>query len=147
MASLMKGAIPQALSIVVLAAALSAGDYLLRPEALPWDAEQYEIDLQSARDLEGTLWVDARLEADYQAGHLPDAVLLAEEDWESGFISLLEVWEPGAPIVIYCSSTACLRSHHAAKRLRSELGWDEVYSLRDGWEALQEAGLVEEDSP
>lgn len=139
----MKQALWQTLAILALSAALGALSFAVRPEALPSDVSEHEIGLSAARSLDGALWIDARTESDFAAAHLEGSLLLNEESWESGFVSLLERWAPGTPIVVFCSSQSCLRSHQVAERLREELGFEDVYSLAGGWEALQEAGLVE----
>lgn len=139
----MKQAIRQSFFILALSAVLGTASYLARPHVVPSGASEHEIELAAAQELEGVLWVDARMDADYEAAHLEGASLLNEENWELGFASLLERWVPGNPIVVYCSSQSCLRSHHVAARLREDLGMEEIYSLQGGWEALREAGLVE----
>lgn len=138
----MRQAIGQSFWILAMSALLALGSFAWRPDALPWDVGEIEIELSSAVDLEEALWVDARVDEDFEAGHLPGAVLLNEENWEMGFVELLEVWTPERPIVVYCSTLSCLRSHYAAKRLRDELGSDAVFSLKGGWEAMRAAGLV-----
>ena len=130
-----------ALLLIALICALVA--HAVRPDALPWNASDFEIDLAAAQTWEDALWIDARIEKDFQAGAYPGALLVNEESWEEGFVGVLERWEPGAPIIVYCSSQSCLRSHHVAERLREELGAEDVYTLRGGWEALVEAGLGE----
>ncbi|EDY81959.1 rhodanese-like domain protein [Verrucomicrobiia bacterium DG1235] len=139
----MKQAVSQSLLILALAVVLSVVAFVLRPEALPWSATEHEVDLEAARLLDGALWVDARVEEDFKRGHLNGAISVNEENWEMGFMALLEVWTPGSPIVVYCSSQSCLRSHHVAERLREELGVEEAFALDGGWEAMVEVGLVE----
>lgn len=133
----------QSLILVVLAAVLTVASIALRPQALPLDVGKYELDLAAAEALDGVLWIDARIDTDFSESHLGGAILLNEEDWEGGFARLLDSWVPGSPIVVYCSTQACLRSHHVAERLRAELGVEEIYTLHGGWEALLEAGMVE----
>ncbi|MBK1878192.1 rhodanese-like domain-containing protein [Pelagicoccus mobilis] len=136
----MKETLGQSVLLVGLAAVLAFAGYLWRPDALPWDVRALEIELAAANELEEALWVDARVEEDFQQAHLGGALLLNEESWEAGFVGLLEVWFPDRPIVVYCSSQSCLRSHHVAKRLREELGVENVFSLKGGWEAMLETG-------
>lgn len=134
----------QALAILGLAAALSVASFIFRPEAGRWGASENEIELSAAQALGEALWVDARVEEAYQASHFEGAVLANEEDWESGLVRVLDRWAPGTPIVVYCSSQSCLRSHQVADRLRAELGAEQVFALTGGWEALVEAGLAKE---
>lgn len=131
----------QAIVILFLAALLGVASFFARPDAIPWSASEHEIDLATATSWQEAIWIDARLDEEYEQGHYADALSLNEENWEQGFAPLLDVWEPGRPIIVYCSSQSCLRSHHVAERLRAELGADQVFVLRGGWEELQEAAL------
>jgi rhodanese-related sulfurtransferase len=80
------------------------------------------------------LWLDARSPKEYEAEHLPGAILLNLEDWDALFPSFLEQWEPDKKVVVYCSSTACQLSHEVAQRLK-ESGISQVFVLKGGWEA------------
>lgn len=137
----MKAAL-QALSLIALAAALSAGAHWLRPDALPWRAGEFELGIEAVRSLPDPLWIDARTEEDFARGSVPGAVWLGLESWEEGFANALDRWTPERPIVVFCSTQACLRSREVAERLRAELGVEEVYALEGGWEALLAAGLA-----
>ncbi len=81
------------------------------------------------------LWVDARSGADFASDHIPRAALLNEDDWDSLLPAFLEAWKPGLKTVVYCSSFQCNASSAVAARLREELGLEEVYVLKGGWEA------------
>lgn len=139
----MKQSLGQSFLIVAIAVVLTFASYAWRPDVLPWDVGELEIGLADAQALPDAIWVDARADEDFESAHLEGALLVNEENWEMGFVGLLDVWNPDRPVVVYCSSQSCLRSHHVAKRLREELGAEAVYSLAGGWEALQEAGLAE----
>ncbi len=130
--------------ILAVALGLAGASHWLRPDALPWEADSYEIDLRQALSMSDALWVDARAEAEQERGTYPGAIALNEEDWEEGFARLLDVWQPGQPIIAFCGDDACVRSRSVAERLRRDLGEATAYSLRDGWSALRAAGLVKE---
>ena len=85
------------------------------------------------------LWVDARSEADYSAGHIPGALLLNEDSWDDLLPQVLQTWQPDTPIIVYCSSKTCHTSEEVAQRLRKEVGLPVVQFLRGGWEAWKEA--------
>lgn len=138
----MMRAVRQALLIVALAGVASLASYLLRPDVLPWNVAEGEIELSGVAALGEVLWVDARTEEDFLRRHLPGALLLNEDAWEDGFGPLLERWTPEMAIVVYCSSQSCLRSHHVAERLRSELGAERVFALQGGWEAIEASGMT-----
>lgn len=112
--------------------------YALLPHSLSWNLREGELTLEQALALEDALWVDARQASEYAQGTYGQALLVNEEAWEDGFADLLGQWSPGSPIVVFCSSQSCLRSHDVAKRLRVELGVEEVYVLSGGWEVLQD---------
>jgi rhodanese-related sulfurtransferase len=80
------------------------------------------------------LWVDARSPKEYDAEHVPGAILLNFEDWDALFPSFLEQWEPDEKVVVYCSSTACQLSHEVAQRLKQSR-ISQVFVLKGGWEA------------
>jgi rhodanese-related sulfurtransferase len=80
------------------------------------------------------LWLDARSAKEYEAEHLPGAILLNLEGWDALFPSFLEQWEPDEKVVVYCSSTACQLSHEVAQRLKQS-GISQVFVLKGGWEA------------
>ena len=134
----MKGFL-QSLWIVLAAAALAGGGYLWRPDALAWEANRFEIEMAQATALEDVLWVDARSSEEFAAGSFEGALLLNEDDWDAGFVRLLEIWTPDRPVVVFCSSSACLRSFHVAERLRADLGAEDIYTLKGGWDVLQGA--------
>lgn len=122
-----------ALTVIGAAFSLFSG---LAP--LPWAAPELaagEIRIVDARALD-VLWLDARSEADYQADHIPGALLLNEDNWESGIMELMGAWLPAPrPIVIYCGSERCGTSQRIADRLRKALPDAEIYSLKGGWDA------------
>jgi len=81
------------------------------------------------------LWVDARSQTDYDAAHIPQAILLNEDNWDDQINDLIGAWltDP-RPIVVYCSSESCGNSKRVATRLREALPDAEIYSLKGGWE-------------
>ena len=107
----------------------------------PWkvsDLEAGEIRLEDAKVL-NVIWIDARNKVDYTTGHIPDAILLNDSNWETGIYDLMDLWLVNTrPIVVYCSSAQCNASKHIATRLRDALPDAEIYSLRGGWEAWEE---------
>jgi rhodanese-related sulfurtransferase len=80
------------------------------------------------------LWIDARSRAEFEAGHVPGAVWVSEEDWQGGLIRLAPLLRAGHPLVVYCRSASCASSARVAQRLRRDLDWQEVFVLRGGWE-------------
>ena len=101
------------------------------PRAEP-ELEAGEIRLVDARAL-NAIWFDAGGTKKFEERHIPEALLLDEEDWDTGLFELMNTWlmEP-RPIVIYCESESCDTSKRIAKRLRESLPDAEVYSLKGG---------------
>ena len=132
----------QAVGLLLITLLISVAAYFARPDAGRWDAAESEITVAEARTLTDAIWIDARADDEFEAGHYPGALSLNEENWEQGFAPLLEVWRPEATLVVYCSSESCLRSHQVADRLRAELGVETAFALQGGWEAMIDAGLV-----
>ena len=108
----------------------------LRAEARAPAPEQLELARLRA-DWPDALWIDARSAADYAAGHIPGALSLNEEDWERGFAAFIEKWDGARPLVVYCGGENCHASDSVARRLRHELGFENIRVLRGGWTAWQ----------
>jgi len=141
----MRKVLGEALAIFAIAAISGSVAFVAHPKAPVYPASGLERELEAVLDMGPVLWVDARAEDDFNRGRLDGAVLLNEERWEELLVGFLDAWPADSPIVVYCSSESCLRSHSVADRLRDELGMSDVFVLKGGWERLVEAGLVSED--
>ncbi|MEM7145456.1 MAG: rhodanese-like domain-containing protein [Verrucomicrobiota bacterium] len=87
---------------------------------------------------EGVIWIDARQVVEFEAGHIPGAMLLNKQGWTDQLWEIWSVLEAGdIPVVVYCDSAACKASREIAERLRQNTGRGEVYTLRGGWEAYR----------
>jgi rhodanese-related sulfurtransferase len=85
----------------------------------------------------GVLWIDARGDKPFAQGHIPGALSFDPADWEQRLVQLLEKWQPGVKVIVYCDAAGCDTSKQIAARLRDEVGLPDVYFLRGGWEAWQ----------
>lgn len=113
---------------------------VFHPKAPPWlphTLAEGEVDKATVIHWPNPpLWVDARSEEEFQAGHISHAVLLNEDNWDQLILRFLEKLPPSnVNIVVYCSSRQCNASKAVAERLRQELGLESVYVLKGGWEA------------
>ena len=81
------------------------------------------------------MWIDARPGGDYTAAHVPGALLLNTEEWDSLLPAVLNSWSPDRKVVVYCSKQTCGASREVARRLREEAGLKNVFVLTGGWEA------------
>ena len=97
----------------------------------PWRLEAGE-----AVTLDGALWVDARSALAFGEGHVPGAVHLDPEDWESGLSIVLTHRDPGTVLIVYCGGAGCEESRAMAEDLREALVETPVYWVDGGWKAL-----------
>jgi len=83
------------------------------------------------------VWVDARSEEAYKDGHIPGAVLLNHDGWDTMLGNLFEAWKPDRTIVVYCSE-GCQASREVANRIRN-LGLEPVYVLKGGYDSWKQS--------
>ena len=133
----------EACIISVVAGLCGVISFFAHPKAPAFHVDELEVELEEVLRFEEAFWIDARSDEDFEKGQLKGALSLNEERWEEQIVDFLDVWNPDAPTVVYCSSQACLRSHEVAERLKAELGVENVFVLKGGWEKLAEAGMVE----
>jgi rhodanese-related sulfurtransferase len=103
-------------------------------------AKQDEITVSQARSLTGAvMWLDARPDEEFAAGHIPGAKPLNAEHWDNLLPEVLNAWTPDQTLIVYCSKQTCGASHEVARRLREEANLKNVFVLEGGWEAWQES--------
>ena len=86
------------------------------------------------------LFVDARSEADYRAGHIKGAVNIPDLDFENHIGSFLEKTAAETVLITYCEGNACTLSTSLAEKL-SLAGFESVFHLKNGWGQWKERGL------
>ena len=121
---------------LLVAAALAAGvAALVIPKDRPAPPDEGEIALSTALQRQPSpLWIDARSDGEYRVEHVPGALPLNAENWESLVPKVLEAWEPGRAAIVYCNSAGAQASREVAERLRDfKLG--AVFILHGGWKA------------
>jgi rhodanese-related sulfurtransferase len=90
---------------------------------------------------DSAIWVDARPEDEFTRDHVPGAILLNEDKWDTLLPQLLSVWTPDKKVLVYCSSVSCNASREVARKLRETVqlkdaeGKNCVFVLEGGWEA------------
>lgn len=129
--------------LVILALLPAVLSGWLHPRRPIWTSQPPEIarvELATVEHWQGpVLWVDARTASAYARSHVPGAVPLSESDWDNQLPGFLERWRPGVRIVVYCNAQACSSSEEVARRLKRELNLDDVFVLRGGWAAWEQA--------
>lgn len=133
----------QTLLILVLALAGAAGSYVAneRPEPVELTQDAWMRGPEDVAMLGDVLWVDARNVEHYNIGHIDGAVNVSLQDWDIGLGELLNVWQPGQVIVVYCDGEGCALSRETAEKLRQDLAMDEIYWLQGGIQAWEEFTL------
>lgn len=134
----MRRLIRQALVLLLLAVLPAIGAGFFHPKRPSWTSD--EVQLATAQEWgDKVLWIDARSALEYDTQHIPGALHLSEEAWDDGLGPVLDQWEPGKIVVVYCSTLSCETSHEVAKRLREEVQLKEVWVLQGGWEVWRRA--------
>jgi rhodanese-related sulfurtransferase len=123
------------LGVSALAACLHG--FVVGKEGSSLAADPHGVDLEQALGFDRVIWVDGRSESAYEGGHYPGAVHMEEGNWLDGVGELLERWDPGVVIVVYCDGSGCAASRQLSEQIRSELGLEPAYWLRGGWEAFK----------
>lgn len=96
--------------------------------------EEFAIDLKQAKNLTNVLWLDSRKKSKFESAHVGNAIWVSFKDWEGSLMSIFENFEPGQNIVVYCNAS-CSTSRNIAKQLREELGQENIFFLKGGYEA------------
>lgn len=134
------------LSLTLVAA---VGTHFLHPRAPHWyeqqeplAADEVTLDIIQQRWQGAVLWVDARPREAYSKAHIPEAMLLNEQEADALLFEHFEKLQGATkPIVVYCDGHACQASRKMAKYLRERLPGAEIYVLHGGWSAWEKRPL------
>ncbi len=109
-------------------------------------SEPIAINLTQAFTLfnKGVMFIDARDEADFLAGHITKSINIPFDDFEN-HKQKLEQLSKEKPMVIYCAGTECDLSHLLANLL-FEKGYKKVYVFFGGWIEWSDASYPVEHS-
>ena len=100
------------------------------------------ISLATAKELfesHNALFIDARHEFDYQAGHVRGAVNVALKKFDTHFARLNKI-PKGKLLIVYCDGAECNRSIELTVKLM-ESGFTNVKVFFGGWQEWNSAGL------
>ena len=103
------------------------------PAAVPFGISVEEVKTHS----EPIVWVDARENDLFDAGHVPGALNLNQSNWDQALPNLFAAYAPGKSIIVYCSPD-CIASEEIAAKIR-ELGLEQVFVLEGGFDAWKKA--------
>ena len=91
--------------------------------------------------------VDARPSLFYRMGHLPGAINIPREQFQTDYLKHPELArDKQRPVIIYCQTVSCEDSTWVAKGLQA-LGHRKVTIFAEGWDAWQAAGQRMETGP
>ena len=149
----------QMAGLVVVSAACGAIANSFGPKRIPWQqawsekvagaAEEIGIRTATLEDAqrildEGMHFIfDARSPTDFEAGHLPGAMLFYSEEMDTYFPEYAMMLTPEQGVMVYCSGKACDESLLVSKML-FEQGFTNVHLFAGGMEEWTAAGLPTE---
>lgn len=84
----------------------------------------------------GLVVLDSRRADEYEKGHIEGAINLLDTDMTEETVGML-IPDRATPILVYCNGERCLRSTHAATKLRA-WGYLGVHWFRGGWAEWRE---------
>jgi rhodanese-related sulfurtransferase len=144
----------QALFITVAAAALGLIVNVLRPQGLDLiRSSETAVPVADSVNSDGpqpikltdaleklkkgnAVFMDARSEYDYKAGHIQTARNFPEKTLDIWMPDFFNTTPPEALLIIYCSDPRCHLAEHLARKLY-EFGYTNVYILTAGWSGWQ----------
>jgi rhodanese-related sulfurtransferase len=132
----------QALILIALAFLPGIGEAVYFRDKVSWQSPvlpSESVTVAQARAWgSDALWVDARPDEEFAAGHVAGAIPLNEDRWDELLPQFLSVWTqaPGRKVIVYCSSHSCNLSRDVAVRLRKQTDppMQNVFVLEGGWE-------------
>ncbi|MFZ0611562.1 MAG: rhodanese-like domain-containing protein [Desulfobacterales bacterium] len=158
----------EATAILFLAGCLAFGFNALREQSLPLlpktsavagslaaDASSVETGAVGDMPIEeavrlfeagAALFVDARPEADFRAGHIQGAVNVPDLDFDRYIGSFLEKTPAEAVLITYCEGESCVLSKNLADKLILA-GFEKVFHLSNGWGQWKKRGLPMASGP
>ena len=142
--------IGQAAFLLFFSCIIGFGSNIIRSDAIPWIAAELEIadfiepetksnepillaiSLNQAKNLfdSGILFLDARDDAYYIAGHIQGA--LKNAFLMELIFSIEAIQEKNAPLVVYCGDPGCGDSEDLAYDLQDS-GFNKLYVFKGGW--------------
>ena len=143
----MRSAIRQAAVLIFLAATAACATYAWHPRAPalylvqePLRDDEVSMQVIEERWQGRVLWIDARIQEQYDAEHVPGALLLNEQHFEEQLFSYLDILQANSkPIILYCNAAKCDASRKILERLKQTQPIENAFVLKGGWNAWKEA--------
>lgn len=105
--------------------------------------EEPVVSLEEARALfltQGAVFIDARGNEAYFAGHIRGAINLPADNFDQLFQTVMAEVPPDSLIITYCDGESCTLSKELAQNLAGK-GYAHVRVLVNGWTVWQDANL------
>lgn len=139
--------ISQAIILLLLASAAAWATHEWHPRAPalyliqePLRNDEVSMQVIAERWQGRVLWIDARPQEQFDAGHVPEALLLNEQKFDDQLFNYLDTLQTNTkPIIVYCSGAKCEASRHVLERLKQTLPIENAFVLKGGWNAWQQA--------
>lgn len=94
------------------------------------------------------VFVDARADGPFEAGHIPGAVQCDYYRLDFYIDSVLARAAGAEKVIVYCNGGDCEDSLHVCGELLNyEIPWHSIYLFKGGWEAWKETELPVETGP
>lgn len=143
----MRRAIRQSLLLLLLSGAAAGATHTWHPRApalylVQEPLRKDEVSMQTIQERWNgdVLWIDARPQEQFDAGHVPGALLLNEQQFDSQLFSHLDTLQTNQkPIIVYCSAAKCDASRNVLERMRQMFALENAFVLKGGWKAWQAA--------
>ncbi|WP_395745484.1 rhodanese-like domain-containing protein [Prosthecobacter sp.] len=143
----MISAILQAAFLILLAATAAWATHVWHPRAPalylvqePLRNDEVSMKVIQEKWQGKVLWIDARIQEQYDAGHVPGAVLLNEQRFDEQLFGLLDTLQTNTkPIIVYCNAAKCEASRKILEELKLRLPIENAFVLKGGWNAWKEA--------
>ncbi len=106
------------------------------------------VTLEEAKELLASdlvLFLDARTQADYEAGHIPGALNLPFDPFADPSEAIAGLPQEGL-LIVYCSDADCTKAQELAEYIRYD-GRDLVVTMPEGWQGWTEKGFSVEQGP
>lgn len=147
----MVNAFCQAALLILLAASAAWATHVWHPRAPalyliqePLRDDEVSMKVIQERWQGKVLWIDARIQEQYDAGHVPGAVLLNEQHFDEQLFGLLDTLQGNTkPVIVYCNAAKCDASRKILEHLKQVLPIENAFVLKGGWNAWQQAAKKE----
>jgi rhodanese-related sulfurtransferase len=139
--------IREALVISLLTLLAAAGTHFFHPRAPSWHLSEEPVGEHETSMAEiatkwkgDVFWIDARVDEQYTAEHVPGAISLNEQNFDSALFDHIETLQDlKKPMIIYCGGEKCEASTKIRQALVERLPLENVFVLKGGWQAWKQA--------